>query len=177
MRTHRHKVWWLYRLRNLITAIHSVLNWATGYMLKVKYSDFVAGFMENMDLVLHLAQRPDWLRHSHSHPIGLCKGHFAGAKALGVWCQPLIYRRGQEWWNESFTPHTSLWRDVYQTRLTIMHFTSNHADFNSQVQGRRFLQKVGIMYVKTIIWLYRLYRVALLLFIFCTVAFRGSSYW
>jgi hypothetical protein len=75
--------YWLYRLWTRITVIYSVLNWATGYMREVKYSDFVAGFMENMDLVLHLAQRPDWLRHSRSHPLRWCKGHFAGAKALG----------------------------------------------------------------------------------------------
>jgi hypothetical protein len=36
--------------------IYSVLNGATDYVLKVKYSVFVAGFMENMDLVLPLAQ-------------------------------------------------------------------------------------------------------------------------
>jgi hypothetical protein len=37
---------------SLITVIFSILNGATRYMLKVKYSDLVAGFMENVDFVL-----------------------------------------------------------------------------------------------------------------------------
>jgi hypothetical protein len=53
-------------------------------MLKVKYSDFVAGSIGNKDLVLSMAQRSGWLWHSTSLNISGCKGHFAEAEALGV---------------------------------------------------------------------------------------------